>query len=359
MKTNTLLCIISLALLIGLSSCRVNTLTYVQQVALMQAKELIDSGCIKYDYIHIEKILMDDYSSLYFIQTTDSPYSTWYELPSKIVPYKGKYICYTELDEPEMAKFKMESITHDTLTHLDYEIDGRRWYLGISKHNRTFTIVENLIPNEWTNIEDSIYIDYPQLWSYIPGYTKSAASLSVFLHSTDIWVSMRSEMINLDSIKRDIISKHAWGMYGKMHLINNTDAPLDLYQHNSPRLSCKIVNGKDTLQFLFKDSLPRQLLPKEVFEIRYQSLLLPENLFFAHLTKEDPWSQLFALVQDSSFCFWNKSDEPKMIKMMHGGAGNSFMVKDIDCSSLSFRVLPKGVFDKNERERINTTEWLN
>lgn len=76
----------------------------IHQRVAEQVKVLIDSGYLQTPYIEINEVLSNDSSIIYSIKGADSPGSDGAELPSKVMTYKGKYLCFIELDEQEMSR---------------------------------------------------------------------------------------------------------------------------------------------------------------------------------------------------------------------------------------------------------------
>ena len=72
-----------------------------------QVKVLIDSGYLQTPYIEINEVLSNNSSIIYSIKGADSPGSDGAELPSKVMTYKGKYLCFIELDEQEMSRTEL------------------------------------------------------------------------------------------------------------------------------------------------------------------------------------------------------------------------------------------------------------
>ena len=66
----------------------------IHQRVAEQVKVLIDSGYLQTPYIEINEVLSNDSSIIYSIKGSDSPGSDGAELPSKVMTYKGKYLCF-------------------------------------------------------------------------------------------------------------------------------------------------------------------------------------------------------------------------------------------------------------------------
>jgi len=79
----------------------------IHQRVAEQVKVLIDSGYLQTPYIEINEVLSNDSSIIYSIKGADSPGSDGAELPSKVMTYKGKYLCFIELDEQEMSRTEL------------------------------------------------------------------------------------------------------------------------------------------------------------------------------------------------------------------------------------------------------------
>lgn len=79
----------------------------IHQRVAEQVKVLIDSGYLQTPYIEINEVLSNNSSIIYSIKGADSPGSDGAELPSKVMTYKGKYLCFIELDEQEMSRTEL------------------------------------------------------------------------------------------------------------------------------------------------------------------------------------------------------------------------------------------------------------
>ena len=79
----------------------------IHQRVAKQVEVLIDSGYLLTTYIEIDEVFSTDSNSLYYIGESDSPGSDGAELPSRVIKYKERYLCFIELDEPEMSRTEL------------------------------------------------------------------------------------------------------------------------------------------------------------------------------------------------------------------------------------------------------------
>lgn len=99
-------------LLFAIVGCVKHPLSKVQQMVETQVKLLVDSGCIRNQYVVLCELVFNDSYHIYIIADSEFPMDVIpLEIPSKIVPYKDKYLCFIEWDEPEMSVNKMKEIT--------------------------------------------------------------------------------------------------------------------------------------------------------------------------------------------------------------------------------------------------------
>ena len=66
----------------------------IHQRVAKQVEVLIDSGYLLTTYIEIDEVFSTDSNSLYYIGESDSPGSDGAELPSRVIKYKERYLCF-------------------------------------------------------------------------------------------------------------------------------------------------------------------------------------------------------------------------------------------------------------------------
>ena len=109
-------------------------------------------------YIEINEVLSNDSSIIYSIKGADSPGSDGAELPSKVMTYKGKYLCFIELDEQEMSRTELfeKGIVADSNFHENLHLDDG-WVLALRKYENGSTLVKKVLSS-------AFLFEYPQLW---------------------------------------------------------------------------------------------------------------------------------------------------------------------------------------------------
>ena len=130
----------------------------IHQRVAEQVKVLIDSGYLQTPYIEINEVLSNDSSIIYSIKGADSPGSDGAELPSKVMTYKGKYLCFIELDEQEMSRTELfeKGIVADSNFHENLHLDDG-WVLALRKYEKGSTLVKKVLSS-------AFLFEYPQLW---------------------------------------------------------------------------------------------------------------------------------------------------------------------------------------------------
>ena len=115
----------------------------IHQRVAEQVKVLIDSGYLQTPYIEINEVLSNNSSIIYSIKGADSPGSDGAELPSKVMTYKGKYLCFIELDEQEMSRTELfeKGIVADSNFHENLHLDDG-WVLALRKYENGSTLVK-------------------------------------------------------------------------------------------------------------------------------------------------------------------------------------------------------------------------
>ena len=119
---------------------------------------MIDSGYLQTPYIEINEVLSNDSSIIYSIKGADSPGSDGAELPSKVMTYKGKYLCFIELDEQEMSRTELfeKGIVADSNFHENLHLDDG-WVLALRKYENGSTLAKKVLSS-------AFLFEYPQLW---------------------------------------------------------------------------------------------------------------------------------------------------------------------------------------------------
>lgn len=330
-------------ILLALFGCKPN-LNNVQQRAEKQVKNLIDNGDITHKYVQILELAVNDSNHIYRVYDIDSPIGERYlELPSKIIEYKNKYICFIELYEPELPKKEVDRLTNYTGNALEPQI-GHEWLLGISTYGERETILE------FTPEYDS-YFDYIELCPYFSGYTRSRVQMGISSH--DIQMTMFYHPMNMDSVKRHIVRYYTEKIFGEIYLRNNTDSIVWL-RNDTENLQFAIFSKTDTLYLALCDTLPIRLIPHERRVVKYESIM--NHSFFNNLSSDDPWMHLYQLLCDSAFCLMKRDEEVGRNRVMHLDCAYGCNVIN-ESGKTIYEILNRGIYDKNAREYNNVNYW--
>ncbi len=335
--------IIFLFIIVG---CTQPTIHSVQKVVEAQAKSLIDSGYIENGFIILYELSVNESNYIYEIADSKSPVcDVPLQLPSRIVRYKDKFICFIEQDEPEMNVNEVIEITGYSDNPIDESGYTLKWFLGISMDTHEKTLVKYV----WE--EDKDLLDETALWPYLSGYTKDCP-VQMCVCSNNAKVNINpSGSINVDSVRKKTFD-YVENLYGEMYLKNNTDSTIclstDSYKHYA------IIDNRDTLYLSLRDSLPLVLSPNERRIVWYDSK--PNKRFFDKLSlKEDPWEYLYHLFGSSTYCLMKINQEEHRTRVMHFDT-DKFELTD-DNGKCLFHILRPGVYDKGERETRNVHYW--
>lgn len=314
----------------------------IQQRVIEQTKMLIDSGYIMRKYALLCEIAINDSSQIYSISESDAPIGgRIYELPSKIYKYKNKFLCFIELDEPEMTMEETRKITMYTGGTMD-GCEEIKWILGLSKYKDKQTLID------FSPDKDSYY-DFTELWPYFSGYVKDVP-LQIGISGHNAKVSLTSSL-NVDSVRNYLMNPYyanIENIYGEIYLKNNTDSLM--YLSSDSKAHCAIVNNHDTLYLSLLDSLPLQLKPNESKKIKYESI--PNNLFFEQLPYDNAWTYLYNLFCNSAYSLMKINQKPYKVRVMHLDCGYGFHVTNKTGKDI-FEVLNQGIYDKEARTRRN------
>ena len=315
----------------------------IHQRVAKQVEVLIDSGYLLTTYIEIDEVFSTDSNSLYYIGESDSPGSDGAELPSRVIKYKERYLCFIELDEPEMSRTELfeRGFVSDSNFHENLCLNrGRDWLLALRKYEDKHILVK-MLPNYYRLFE------YPELWSYFSGDIPQEKTALMGLTSHDIIVPS-SHIPDLFELEIDSLKNYVERFSGEIFVRNQTDSVL-LLSRNSARSMCyAVINGPDTLKLVLRDSLPVAIAPHDFKSLKYDSE--PPHSFLQNLPDKDIWMSMYKLFSDSTFCFLNINNIPQKFRIMHNDAVYSSDLRD----SLSKRVryiYNKGVYDKEERIR--------
>ena len=217
----------------------------IHQRVAKQVEVLIDSGYLLTTYIEIDEVFSTDSNSLYYIGESDSPGSDGAELPSRVIKYKERYLCFIELDEPEMSRTELfeRGFVSDSNFHENLCLNrGRDWLLALRKYEDKHILVK-MLPNYYRLFE------YPELWSYFSGDIPQEKTALMGLTSHDIIVPS-SYIPDLFELEIDSLKNYVERFSGEIFVRNQTDSVL-LLSRNSARSMCyAVINGPDTLKWI-------------------------------------------------------------------------------------------------------------
>lgn len=157
--------ILNLIFLFVIVGCTQPTITnMVQQVVEAQAELLVDCGLIHNKYVVLYELSLNDSNHIYLISDSEFPVEPRLESPSKIVPYKDKYLCFIELDEQEITVADIKEMTGysgNPMVEIDYT---SKWCVVISKFGEKRALVELSSYEDWSS-----WFDIVELWPYLSG----------------------------------------------------------------------------------------------------------------------------------------------------------------------------------------------
>lgn len=348
--------ILHLMFLFVIVGCTQPTINKVQQAVEMQARSLVDSGLIVNKYVVLSEMAINDSSHIYLIRDSDFPANMDnLEYPSKIIKYKDKYLCFIELDEPQMPIEKVIEMTGYSSNLLEEFGWGERWVLVVSKLGENRMLIDNIFTIKgWIS-----YFDVPELLPYFSGYVKEyPVQMGIMSHDVEL-NRHPSFLINIDSARTELFNSLEMNfdnMYGQIYLKNNMDSTVHLLSNTEKHYA--VVNGQDSLFLTLCDSLPIVLKPNENKLVRYKSI--PEQVEFIKkiALEPDPWTYLYGLFCHSSYCLMNANGEDLNQKVMYYDINPfNFKVSVIDESGIRFLILNRGIYNKKEGESKIFKYW--
>lgn len=293
---------------------------------------LVDSGYIIGDYIHLYELAMNDSNSVYEISGMDSPFSRP-EFPSRIVKEKGKYFCFTELDEPELSVEQVYKLTNQcNATFESSNLD--LWFLGISKYEKDGVLIKD------STVRVRL-VEYSELWPYLSGGKPNGKGLFMCLSSHNLVLS-GSDTLNSDSLKFYIGE-----VSGEINIYNRTDSAFVFFPDNQGRTYI-VVNGTDTLELSIQESFPIEIAPYDSQTLHYVSK--KNKPFFQNLSINHTWDALYRLLSDSTFCLLKTNGKNESIRLLHNDFRISSEVMG-DSGKIIDELWNERVFDKEERSQ--------
>ena len=315
----------------------------IHQRIARQVEMLIDSGYLHTTYIEIDEVFTTDSNSLYYISESNSPASDGAELPSRVIKYKERYLCFIKLGEPEMSRtelFERGFVLDSNFCENLYLNRSSDWILALRKYEDKHVLVKKS-PNY------ECLFERPELWSYYSGGTPQgrAALMGLCLHDIIVPSSYIPDLFDLEI---DSLKNYVERFSGEIFVRNQTDSVLLLSRNSTKSTSYAVINGPDTLNLVLRDSLPIVIAPHDFKFLKYDSE--PPHSFLQRLPDKDIWMSMYRLFSDSTICLLNINNTTQNFRIMHNDTRWVSYLRD----SLSKRiryVYNKGVYDKEERAR--------
>lgn len=339
--------------LFAMVGCTRPTLSKVQQKVEAQVRLLVDSGLIANKYVVLSELAINDSNHIYRINDSDCPSGlTYLDYPSKIIQYKDKYLCFIELDEPQMSADKMIELTGYSGNLREESGAGDKWLLAVSKFGEKKTLIN-------TSRVGGLELDITELWPYFSGYVKKyPVQMAVMSHDIEL-ESYCNLIVNVDSIRRDLFNslEHCLNnMHGQMYLKNNTDSTVCL--SSDTEMHYAVVNGWDSLYLSLCDTLPIVLKPYERKIVEYKSMPKQAAFFNSIASEKEPWEYLYNLFCHSTYCLMNVGQEDLKTKVMSYDIDNYGFKVDFDYSSrATFWIFNRGIYNKEDGERQRSRYW--
>lgn len=320
-----------------------SSLEEIHQRVAKQVTVLIDSNYIITPYVEIEEMASNDSIVIYRVRASNSAGSDGAELPSRVIKYKDRYLCFIELDEPEMSRTELfeKGIVSDS--NFQENLITREfgyWIIALRKYEDKHVLVK-----ESSNY-DRLF-EYPELWPYFSGGTPQGKAALMGLDLHDIIVPS-SYIPSLFDLEIDSLKNYVERFSGEIFVRNQTDSVLLLSRNSAKSMCYAVINGSDTLNLVLRDSLPVVIAPHDFKYLKYDSET-PLS-FLQNLPDKDIWMSMYRLFSDSTICLLNINNTPQNFRIMHNDTRWVSYLRD----SLSKRiryVYNKGVYDKEERAR--------
>lgn len=118
-----------------------------------------------HSYLEVLEIVSNDSNVIYRVRPSDSAASCTDELPSRVLNYKDKYLCFIELDEQEMSRtelFEKGIVADSNFQSNSLDFDDGFWLLALQKYGKEHVLVK--YREEYDDI-----VELPELWPYLSG----------------------------------------------------------------------------------------------------------------------------------------------------------------------------------------------
>lgn len=287
-----------------------NVSTY--EIAIREIKKMIDNNRLDLKYVKVYKYCSNVSGDIYLLSSGYSPINigNWMP-PTKVIPYKGKYICYIDpycsniLSKKELkSRLKNEDI-NDFL--LECEDSESMYFIGISKNDRSFTIVY-INPDLHTGIRPYIY---PSLRQYI---------FDVSLNTNPLFI-MSSYQVHVDqSFKpENSLKKHIKCLFDCEVFISETcDSVFINNIMRNPLSHFITINGRDTLKYIIQDSIENHLILKSA----------PCTSFFKQLPETKSTNYLDSLIRNLTYCIIERNGKYESIPVLFFDSSNYQTVRN-------------------------------
>ena len=339
-------------LLIVLGSCTLpqKTPEDIKQRIARQVELLLDSGYLtSTPYIEVYEVVSNDSSVIYTIMQSDSPASSNAELPSKVIQLKGHFLCFIELDEPELSRTELwkQNVVKDSLFNENqFLVDSCYWLFACKKYGNQQTLVQIKFPQEIGLSDYHIPYDYEiaELWPFFSGGKPYGKSALIVLDSYYLIVNQQYAN-KLYDLEVDKFNEYTDTIYGDIFFKNLTDSAMTL-SDRSIKKQFAILNGNDTLELKLTTDLPVTIPSGKYIYLKY--IIDRPYAFTQKLPTSDTWMSMYRLFCDSTFCFLKINGVDQKYRLMHNDKGGvNFMRTNTPIQSRIF--YNAGIDDKEER----------
>lgn len=336
--------IILLTLLLALlGGCKSSPSKPVYERVADEVRMLIDSGYLQSPYVEIYEILSNDSSLIYTIGPSNSPASISAELPTRVLRYKDKYLCFIELYEKSMTRTELfeQGIVKDSMfsmNEISYYVENL-WYLGMSKYSSDKTLMK------YNPTSDNYCLNrFSRFWKYFSGEHPRKDLPAVILISHDLLLSDCTHS-DIDSIRTSQIIS----VCGEIEINNNTDLA-QVISFDSIRKPFYVVNGEDTLDLIIRNSFQTSIKvrPHDCEVLRYQSE--PNDAFFRRIDSDDVWMSLYRILSNSTFCNMRINSVVHNIRLLHNDLTMKNYLLDKEGNAITY-FFNKGVMNKEKRSQ--------
>ena len=295
----------------------------IKQRIARRVEMLLDSGYFASSpYIEIDEIVSNDSSVIYTFTKSDSPASSFAELPSKVIQLKGHYLCFIELDEPELSRTELwkQNVVRDSLFNENQLLaDSCYWLFACKKNEDQHALIKINIPQVVGLSDYHIPLRYEiaELWPFFSGGKPYGKSALIVLTSYELIVNQQyaNEFYDLEV---DKFNQYTDTIYGDIFVKNLTDSAMTL-SDGTIKKQFAVLNGNDTLELKLTTDLPVTIPSGKYIYLKY--IIDRPYAFTQKLPTSDTWMSMYRLLCDSTFCFLKINGVDQQYRLMHGDQG--------------------------------------